>query len=69
VAARFAPELTRGGMLDLWEAAARALRRAGVRSVEQVSLCTRCNPELFFSHRGARGGSHGLQGVIGALER
>jgi YfiH family protein len=69
VAARFDPDLTRGGILDLWAAAARALERAGVERVEQVGLCTRCNPELFFSHRRAGDGRHGAQGVVGALER
>jgi hypothetical protein len=66
VAERFDEDLTRDGMLDLWTAAERALRRAGVRQVERVDLCTRCNPELFFSHRRS-GPVRGLQGVIGAV--
>jgi YfiH family protein len=66
VAARFDPDLTRDGILDLWSAAERALRRAGVAQVERVDLCTRCNPELFFSHRRS-GRLRGAQGVIGAV--
>jgi YfiH family protein len=68
VSARFDPDLTRNGILDLWGAARRALERAGVGQVEQVGLCTRCNPELFFSFRATGRGAHGAQGVIGALE-
>jgi polyphenol oxidase len=41
----------RGRMLDLGEVARRLLERAGVGSVIASGLCTRCNPELFFSHR------------------
>ena len=66
VAERFDDDLTNNGMLDLWEAAERALRRAGVDEVERVNLCTRCNPELFFSHRRS-GPVRGVQGVIGAV--
>jgi YfiH family protein len=66
VSARFDSDLTEEGILDLWGASERALRRAGIRRVERVDLCTRCNPELFFSHRRS-GDRHGAQGVIGAL--
>ena len=66
VAALFDADLTRGRMLDLWSAAERALRLAGVERVERVDLCTRCNPELFFSHR-RDGPRRGLQGVIAAI--
>lgn len=45
------PGLAEGGMLDLREVASRLLRRAGVTEVEVSELCTRCHPELFFSHR------------------
>lgn len=69
VSGLFDADLTRGGFLDLWEAAARALERAGVGRIDCVELCTRCNPERFFSHRGSGEGVHGTQGVIGALER
>jgi polyphenol oxidase len=66
VSARFDADLTKERILDLWTAAERALRRAGVREVERVDLCTRCNPELFFSHRRS-GPKRGVQGVIGAV--
>jgi hypothetical protein len=69
VAGRFDDDLTRNGILDLWEAASRALARAGVAQVERADLCTRCNPELFFSFRRSGAGRYGTQGVIGALER
>jgi hypothetical protein len=67
VAARFDVDLTSDGILDLWRASERALERAGVESVERVDLCTRCNPDLFFSHRRS-GELRGLQGVIGAVD-
>jgi purine-nucleoside/S-methyl-5'-thioadenosine phosphorylase / adenosine deaminase len=63
VSERFDPDLTRGRILDLWAASERALRRAGVERVERVDLCTRCNPELFFSHR-RQGKPRGAQGVV-----
>ena len=66
VSARFPAGLTRNRKLDLWEAGARALRRAGVRRIDRLDLCTSCHPELFFSHR-RDGARHGAQGVIGAL--
>jgi polyphenol oxidase len=40
-----------GRMLDLRAVVRRLLERAGVDSVVASELCTRCNPELFFSHR------------------
>jgi purine-nucleoside/S-methyl-5'-thioadenosine phosphorylase / adenosine deaminase len=66
VSERFDDDLTEDGILDLWSAAERALRRAGVARVERLDLCTRCHPELFFSHRRS-GARRGTQGVIGAL--
>ena len=40
-------------MLDLWEACRFALLEAGVKKehIEVTDYCTRCNPELFYSHR------------------
>ncbi len=52
--------------LDLWSAAERALRTAGVTRVDRVDLCTACNPEQFFSHR-RDNGLTGRQGVIGYI--
>ena len=66
VSQRYDADLTRDGRLDLWTAAERALRRAGVDQVERVDLCTRDHPELFFSHR-RDGLAGGVQGVIGAV--
>lgn len=62
----FDEDLTCDGRLDLWSAAERALRRAGVDRVERVDLCTHDHPELFFSHR-RDGLARGVQGVIGAI--
>jgi YfiH family protein len=44
-----------GRMLDLPEVARRLLTQAGVESIESAGLCTRCEPDLFFSHRRDRG--------------
>ena len=66
VSERFAADLTRGRILDLWAAAERALREVGVEHVERIDLCTRCNPELFFSHR-RQGTPRGTQGVVGVV--
>lgn len=59
----FGGDVVSGRNLDLWTAAERALRAAGVDSVERVDLCTHCNPDLFFSHR-RTGKPRGVQGVI-----
>jgi len=66
VSDRFDADLTRDGRLDLWSAAERALRAAGVDRVDRFDLCTRDHPELFFSHR-RTGLARGVQGVIGAV--
>ncbi len=68
VAQLFDSDLTTRGILNLWAAAERALLRAGVEDVERVDLCTRCNPDLFFSHRrdGPRRGTQGLVGAVAA---
>jgi len=62
----FDADLTHDGKLDLWSAAERALRTAGVTRVDRLDLCTRDLPELFFSHR-RNGRARGVQGVIGAV--
>jgi YfiH family protein len=66
VSSLFDDDLTRDGKLDLWAAAERALRSAGVARVDRVDLCTRDHPELFFSHRRS-GRARGVQGLIGAI--
>lgn len=68
VSARFAPDLTRKNRLNLWEAATRSLRAAGVEQVECLEICTHCDSQ-YFSHRRSQTDRHGRQGVIGALER
>ena len=54
VLARFAalgPDVADGNMLDLPKVARRLLRQAGVEEIESAGLCTRCEQDLFFSHR------------------
>lgn len=52
-----------GRMLDLREVARRLLAEAGVTEVEIDRHCTRCEGELFFSHRG-QGPETGRQGGL-----
>ena len=61
---RFGAEVLRGRNLDLWTAAERVLRTAGVENIERLDLCTACDPARFFSHR-RDGPVTGRQGVIG----
>jgi YfiH family protein len=60
---RFGRAIVEGGRLDLGRAVEESLRRAGVRRVERLDLCTCCRPELFFSHR-RDGKPRGVQGVV-----
>jgi purine-nucleoside/S-methyl-5'-thioadenosine phosphorylase / adenosine deaminase len=46
------PGLADGRMLDLKATARRLLERAGVTAIEDSGICTRCEGETFFSHRG-----------------
>jgi YfiH family protein len=55
-----------GRMLDLPEVARRLLEQAGVEEIESADLCTRCEPELFFSHR--RDGAPGRQAGLAWIE-
>lgn len=59
----FGAGVVTGGFLDLWTAAERALRAAGVARVDRLDRCTACSPQVFFSHR-RDGGQTGRQGVI-----
>jgi YfiH family protein len=65
-AARFGADVRRDGRLDLWTSAQRALEAAGCPRVDRLDLCTRCNPELFFSERrtGKPRGTHGVIGLV-----
>ncbi|HEV8688268.1 MAG TPA: polyphenol oxidase family protein [Gaiellaceae bacterium] len=65
-AERFGEDVVQEDKLDLWTSCERALRAAGVEQVERVDLCTRCNPELLFSHR-RDGPVRGGQGVLGVV--
>jgi len=60
---RYGAGIMRGRNLDLWQAADRELRDAGVARIERLDLCTACNPDLFFSHR-RDGKPRGVQGVL-----
>jgi YfiH family protein len=62
--ARFGPDVLQGRNLDLWTAAERVLREAGVDVVERLDVCTACEAGRFFSHR-RDGPLTGRQGVIG----
>ncbi len=59
----FGDDVVRDGRLDLWSAAERALRAAGVESVDRFDVCTSCQADRFFSHRRDHGRT-GRQGVI-----
>ena len=62
--ARFGSDVVQGRNLDLWTAAERTLREAGVDAVERLDVCTACDASRFFSHR-RDGPLTGRQGVIG----
>jgi len=55
-----------GRMLDLPEVARRLLAQAGVENIESADLCTRCEQDLFFSHR--RDGGPGRQAGLAWIE-
>ena len=54
--------------LDLWAANSETLLRAGVpeENIAVAGICTRCRPDIFFSHRAA-GGITGRFGVIAGI--
>lgn len=62
----FGADVARGGTLDLWTSAERALRAAGCTRVERMDLCTACDPSRFFSHRRDQART-GRQGVIASV--
>ena len=70
VLAAFAPlgdGLAEGRMLDLAAVARKLLERAGVTEIDVAGLCTRCDQDLFFSHRGS-GGRTGRQAGVAWME-
>lgn len=48
---------------DLWRANQWQFERAGVQHIEVAGICTRCQRDTFFSHRG----DHGKTGRFGAV--
>ncbi len=52
--------------IDLWEINRRTLLRAGLRAdqITVTDLCTRCHPDLFWSHRATGGRRGSLAGCI-----
>jgi polyphenol oxidase len=56
--------VTDGRMLDLRAVARRKLEAGGVELIEDVDLCTSCNPELFFSHRRDQGVTGRQAGLV-----
>ena len=69
VAERFrdAVGVVRDGRLDLKAVIERKLAAGGVTAVDDVGLCTSCDPTLFFSHR-RDGGVTGRQAGLAWLE-
>lgn len=55
-----------GPHFDLWAANERALRQAGVQSIDRANLCTACHTHEFFSHR-AEAGRTGRFGALVSL--
>lgn len=50
-------------MLDLKKANEISLREIGVKQIDNTAPCTRCNNDIFFSHRG-QGGKSGTLGAV-----
>ena len=56
--------------IDLWEVNRRTLLRAGVKAehITVTDLCTRCYPDVFWSHRATGGRRGSLAGCIAIAE-
>ena len=56
--------------VDLWEVNRRILLAAGVRAehITITDLCTRCHPDVFWSHRATGGDRGSLAGLIALTE-
>jgi purine-nucleoside/S-methyl-5'-thioadenosine phosphorylase / adenosine deaminase len=63
---RFGSDVVLERHLDLWTAAERALREAGVTRIDRFDVCTACDPDRFFSYR-RDGKPRGAQGVIAVV--
>lgn len=71
----FAPACTREvgngkSYIDLWEINRRTLVEAGVKAehITMTDLCTRCHPDVFWSHRATGGQRGSLAGCIAIHE-
>lgn len=62
------PGVAEGRMLDLKGIARRLLERAGVSEIDDIGLCTSCNQDLFFSHRGAGPATGRQAGIVRMTE-
>ncbi len=51
-------------MLDLADVNTDILKNAGVKNITISGICTKCNNDMFFSHRGQNGKSGTLGGII-----
>ena len=53
--------------LNLWEACRQNMLRAGLlpEHIQVTDLCTCCNPDILFSHRGSKGHRGNLAGFLG----
>jgi len=58
------PRFADGRMLDLPAIARALLERAGVERIDESDLCTRCNQDIFFSHRGSGGRTGRQAGLV-----
>ena len=59
-------QFVQGRHVDLWAAAREQLRATGVpkAQIEQQAICTRCNRDRFFSHRGDSGKTGRFAAII-----
>lgn len=58
-----------GVKLDLWKANTITLEKAGVKNIELAGICTACNLDDWYSHRGEKGKTGRFAGVIGLRNR
>ena len=67
VASQFPAACVKNNHLDLWTCNRLQLESAGLQAnaIEIASLCTKCHPELFYSHRGSGGKAGRMMAVFG----
>jgi YfiH family protein len=66
-APRLLPEENGAVQFDLWEANHWQLEQAGVRQIEVSSICTACEPDNWYSHRGENGKTGRFGALIGLI--